>query len=779
MNPRWAAARLLALWLLSLSLLAGYVIETLRPSGDLRLFLPEPASPEQKLILEGIGEGPASRLLLVALEGGTPEALADISQKLVERLRANPAFSFADNGSAGVEAIPEIVGSYRYLLSPAMDRRRLDAVTLREALEDRLHDLSSPAAPLLERWIPSDPTFELLALAESWAPRRAPRQIAGVWFDAAGRRALLIAQTGAAGFDPDGQQRALAALEAAFAGSADGAGIRMSVSGPGRFSALMKERTQSEATWLGSIATVGLLLLLAIAYRRPRVLLLAALPIASAALVGLACVSILYGEVHGITLAFGFTLIGVAQDYPLHLFSHQRAGLGPLANARALWPTLATGVASTCVAYLAFLASGVTGLAQLAWFTISGLAVAAVTTRYLLPRIAGENFRDPAASKFMHGFAARLSFPAPPPWLGAALAAACLAAVILAPAPFWEDDLGALTPIPKPLLVQDASLRAELGAPDVRYLAVISAEKQELALLMLEKVTPQLEALVSSGAIESFDHAARYLPSARTQMQRRAALPDAQALADALDTALRGLPFRAGVFEPFLAAVAHARGLPPLTLDMLRGTPIAALLEGLLHERDHRYIAIMTFSGVSDPDQLERWAVATGGGVTLVDLKRAAAELVVRQRLRVLWCLAISAVLLVLVVRIALGNWRRATRVIVPMALATLIVLAVLRLAGQPLNLFHLISLVLAAGLGLDYALFFERVGLDRDEWLRTLHGVLVSALSTLMVFALLSLSSIPVLRSIGITVTLGVLINFVLAPWLQAGSAGSVRERH
>jgi predicted exporter len=27
----------------------------------------------------------------------------------------------------------------------------------------------------------------------------------------------------------------------------------------------------------------------------------------------------LFGAVHGITLAFGFTLIGVAQDYPLHL----------------------------------------------------------------------------------------------------------------------------------------------------------------------------------------------------------------------------------------------------------------------------------------------------------------------------------------------------------------------------------------------------------------------------------------------------------------------------
>jgi predicted exporter len=81
-----------------------------------------------------------------------------------------------------------------------------------------------------------------------------------------------------------------------------------------------------------------------------------------------------------------------------------------------------------------------------------------------------------------------------------------------------------------------------------------------------------------------------------------------------------------------------------------------------------------------------------------------------------------------------------------------------------PLGLFHLIALVLAAGLGLDYALFFEHAADDPLEQRRTLHALLVCALSTLLVFALLCASTIPVLRAIGITVTLGVVGNFVLA---------------
>ncbi|MEJ0008035.1 MAG: hypothetical protein WDM77_17130 [Steroidobacteraceae bacterium] len=48
--------------------------------------------------------------------------------------------------------------------------------------------------------------------------------------------------------------------------------------------------------------------------------------------------------------------------------------------ARNVWPTLATAVAAVCVAYLAFLVSGVRGLAQLATFNIVGLAAAGLCT---------------------------------------------------------------------------------------------------------------------------------------------------------------------------------------------------------------------------------------------------------------------------------------------------------------------------------------------------------------------------------------------------------------
>jgi len=161
---------------------------------------------------------------------------------------------------------------------------------------------------------------------------------------------------------------------------------------------------------------------------------------------------------------------------------------------------------------------------------------------------------------------------------------------------------------------------------------------------------------------------------------------------------------------------------------------------------------------------LRAFAAGAGSDVRLLDTKGESEALVAAQRTRMLWTLLVASLLLVGVIAIALRSRSRVLRVLAPMALTTVIVLAVLRASGVSLNLFHLIALILAAGLGLDYALFFEHASADRAEQRRTLHAVLVCSLSTLMVFALLMISDVPVLRAIGVTVTLGVVFNFALA---------------
>jgi predicted exporter len=756
-------ALLLVAWIAAVSILGWVVNRSLVIGSDLRLFMPSPQTQQERLILEEIGEGPASRMLLIAISGAAPQAAADTSRALAAALRDSGEFRLVANGESSLDEIPDSLLAYRYLLSPTLDHARLDAAFLRVQLEERVRDLASPAASFLEPWLLRDPTLELLKLAESWMPEGQPQSLYDVWFDPSGKEALLVAETLAPGFDPQGQRKAADALRQAFEASRTDAKLRLEASGPGAFSVLMQQRAQDEVQWIGTVDVIGIVILLLVAYRSVSILLLGLLPLLSAGVAGLAAVGTIFGQVHGITLAFGFTLIGVAQDYPIHLFSHQHRGLDARASVRALWPTLATGVASTCVAYLAFLFSGVGGLAQLSVFTVTGLAVAGLTTRFMLPSLVPDSRRDAADSALLGRLWHAIAGLPRPLWLGIAIAGASIAYLAMSPRPLWENDLGAMTPVPRALLERDSALRKALGAPDIRHLLVIEGNDAQSVLETATDLEPRLQSMVARGELGAFDDPARYLPSKSTQERRRAALPAPGDLALALADALRTTPFKPGIFKPFLADVERARHLPALGPSDLAGTPLETRVGSLLLERDGHWTGLVTLTRLSDPAALAR-AVADVPAVTLLDLKQASEDLVAHQRERILWCLAISSVLLVIVVFVALRSASRVRRVLAPMALTTLMIVALFHAAGVSLSLFHLIALVLAAGLGLDYALFFEHAADDPAEQRRTLHAVIVCSLSTFLVFALLGLSTMPVLRAIGITVAAGVVLNFVLA---------------
>jgi predicted exporter len=757
---RWL---LVLVWVLALTVLGFFAVRSLKIGTDLRSFMPPPQTPDQKLLMDQIGEGPGTRLLLLSIDGAPPDRLAALSRGLADALRNDAHFSQVINGAFDPSALDAKWLPYRYLLSPTLDHHALDAAYLADQLQQRVEDLSSPAASLLKPLLPRDPTLETLALAERWSPPKPPAMRDGVWFSSEGA-ALLLAETKGAGFDPAAQGAAIDALEAAFQRLPGADKAHLSISGPGYFSVLISEKTRGEADRIGAVSTIGFIILLLLAYRSPALLLLAALPIASGALAGIAALAWLFGSAHGITLAFGFTLLGVAQEYPIRLLSHRRAGESAVASVRALWPLLATAIVSAAIAYLAFFASGVSGLRQLAVFTITGLLVAGFSTRYLLPYVLPSRFRDAAEIPAVARALAIIDRVPRPWWLPLLLTIAALVVLWRVPGPTWENDLAALTPVPEDLLIRDAKLRGELGAPDVRYLLVLKAPDADRLLTLSESLEPRLDALVKQGALDAAEVPSRYLPSLETQRARQAKLPDRATLSAALADASKDLPFRADLFVPFLDDVETARTLQPVDADTFSKTPFGARLASMLVKRDDGWLALATLSGVHDAHALTAFTDSTNGAARLLDLKGASESLVIAYRERILRALGVAFVLLALTVIVALKSPRRAWHVLAPMSLATLLVLVVERASGISLSLFHLVALTLAAGLGLHSALFFERPVAEAAEARRTLHATLVCVASALLVFGMQAWSSLPVLRAIGLTVALGVGFHFCLS---------------
>jgi predicted exporter len=92
------------------------------------------------------------------------------------------------------------------------------------------------------------------------------------------------------------------------------------------------------------------------------------------------------------------------------------------------------------------------------------------------------------------------------------------------------------------------------------------------------------------------------------------------------------------------------------------------------------------------------------------------------------------------------------------------VVAAVLKGAGEPLSLFHVATFLLVIGLGLDYALFFNRAEGTEDDRARTRFGLLVCGTTTVLVFGVLAFSTIPVLHAIGMTAACGSLACLAFA---------------
>ncbi len=749
--------------------------------ADLTLFLPR-AEPVAELLTEQFRSGPTTRLILIGLSGDAETARANASQQLAERLRASGHFSRVANG---VDTLPEAelqtLYAHRYLLSTAIAPEHFAPEGLRAALQQRLRELQSPLAALQKRWLPGDPTGELLNLIKVWSSgMREPAKRLGVWFSPDGQRAMLLAETRASGYDLAAQRQAVTVIRAAFAEARAGTDMELAMSGPGVLATLAESQIRAEAEMLSALAMAAMVLILLSVYRSARTVWLGVLPMLSALLAGAAAVGLLFGQMYMITLAFSMTLLGETLDYPTYLFSHRRAGESVTDTLRQLWPTLRLCVATTALGCLAMIVGDFPGLSQLGVFTIAGMIAAVATTRWLLPALLPPDWTPPRPVAIGE-WADQLLRPRPKLALAVGGAGLLLLFTLWAKAPtVWEDNPAALSPVPVDLLRLDQQLRAALGAPEIGRLIVVTAPEAETALRHSEILTTWLNDRQKDGVLDGYEAAARYLPSQHTQRQRQAQLPEPAQLASDLTAAAQGLPFKPQLFAPFLDAVAAARIAPLVTLQDLDGTLLGTRVGALLFPGERGWTALLPLSGVRDgPALTQGLPLYSGSQARYLDLRAATSRLVAGFREEVLVRVGWGTLLIVTVVWIGLRSWRLTLAALLPVSLALAVDVALLLALGERLTLFHLVSLLLVLGIGVDYGLFFSRPGADSLMRRRTLHALLVCCGSALTVFGLLSLSSLPALRAIGLTVSLGVAASFVAALVLARPLLARIEWKH
>jgi predicted exporter len=787
-----------ALWV---ALLVACMIVISRASftADLSAFLPRAPTAEQQVLVDQLTEGAVSRLILIGTEAPDSATRARLSRELARRLRAMPEFTLVNNGeSLGNERDRDFLFNHRYLLSPAVAADRFSEAGLRAAIGESINLLASPAGLMLKSLLPRDPTGELIALLNLLESDARPAVADGVWTSRDGTRALLLVQTRASGSDIDGQQRALAAIRRAFdeateAEPAAARGSRLLLSGPGVFAVSSRKTIRDDVARLSTVGVIGIVGLLFVVYRSLAAVGLGMLPVISGALAGVAAVSIGFGTVHGITLGFGTTLIGEAVDYSIYLFvqSTQPTHEDPAGDhaqwVAKFWPTIRLGMLTSVVGFATLLFSGFPGLAQLGLYSVTGIVVAAGVTRFVLPTLLPSGFHVRDVSFLGRALAAVMTRARTLRLVFVGVLVAATAVIVSHRHTLWNKELSALSPVSAADLALDHTLRADLGAPDARYLVVVSDTDQESVLRAAERVGERLERLDDAGILGGFDTPARFLPSLTSQKARQQALPPPAELATRLQAATGELPIRPERLRPFLADVEAARNARPLNRADLDGTSFALATDALLVHRGGRWSALLPLKaaqrGTAEPaidPQPIRAALAEAGqkNALLIDLKGETDRLYAGYLADAIYLSLAGFAVMLGLLGLALRSPVRVLRVVVPLVAAVIVVIAAHALAGSRLSILHLVGMLLIVAVGSNYALFFDqRAGGNGTDREATLASLVLATTTTVIGFGVLAFSNVPVLHAIGATVGPGAVLALLFSASLAENRSGSPQK--
>nr|WP_255840190.1 hypothetical protein [Pseudomonas benzenivorans] len=536
-------------------------------------------------------------------------------------------------------------------------------------------------------------------------------------------------------------------------------GGQLLASGGMLYAAAGQARATHEIGLIGGVAIVATLLLLLLAYRRPRVLL-SLLPVGVALLAGSSACVLVFGQINALTLVLGASLIGVAVDFPQHYLS-KSWGTGPWHSWSALQatlPGLSLSLATNLIGYLALAFTPFPALTQIALFSAAGLIGAYLCAVCLLPAwLNGVHLRPAPAllgsAERLLGWRTRL--------LDRTGSRAPLAVLLLfCGGGLWQlqtqNDLrqwlGA-----EPRLQAEAQRIAELtGQQPTSQFFLVRADDEAQLLQRQARLGKRLERLRGAGQLRDYRALSQLVaPAAETKALRNAL----QALPQYWQPLLQlGVPQAA--LQAELKQLLDAR---QPTLEQALAGPLGEPWRPLWLGRDAEggVAGLVSLQGQADAARL-RDAAAGLDGVLLVDrlgeLDRLfAATQLSAAELKLLSCLAI---VLLLCLPFGLAG---ALRVVCLPLLAAMTALACLGWLGQPLTLFSLFGLLLITAIGVDYSILMrEAIGGPAV----CLLGTLLSALTSWLSFGLLLLSQTPVIANFGLAVSLGLFFCFLLSPW-------------
>ncbi len=741
-----------------------------QPAIDSDVLALLPRSADDALLSDAIARiaDASARQVVVALGAGNADDVRRAETAYREALGdAGALLSEAGTAADWYDAAQSFYAPYRDRLLTPEQREALSQSSVEQLSERALAALYGlPGAPRMLPWH-QDP----LGLWPQWWQARAEGSGMRIGADGllqSGDHTWTVLQFDSvqSAFRLDGERRLQDVLDAAGAAARDAVpGVRELRAGVPLHAEAAAVQANREINTIGWGSLFAVLLLAWLAFRSPRPILLVATSLLIGCATALTVTLLLFGQVHLLTLVFGASLVGVAEDYGIHWFACRQSDpkTRPWPMLRHLFPALSLALVTSVAAYLALGLAPFPGLRQMAVFSVVGLTAAFLTVVCWFPWLDRNLVRDNAFSRALGASLSR--WPRVDRrrgwWILATAAVVFVVAGLVQLRP--QDDLRSLQSSPPELIAQQRELGELLGMPSPAQFFLVQGDTADAVLRHEEALTARLRGLEAEDVIGGHRAISDWLPSRERQAADAALAARVETGVVASVSAALGEPLQRGGFDTPMPE-ADAWLADPVS-QPLRTLWLGALGDGVA--------SVVMVDGVSRDGALPALHAAAQGlpGVRWVDRTADYSMLLGHYRRMMSWLLLAG---MVLVAGVLAWRYRRdAWRTVVPTMLAGALALALLGWLGQPLQLFNVLALLLLLGMGIDYGIFLTEHRGDPGAWL----AVCVGGASTWLSFGLLSLSSTPALRAFGLTLLFGIGLVWLLSPLFRPPVAASTER--
>ncbi len=510
-------------------------------------------------------------------------------------------------------------------------------------------------------------------------------------------------------------------------------------------------------------ATIGIALLLLLAFSRPLIGLMALVPALAGTLLAFFVFALLNDHISIMVLGFGGAIISITVDHGIaYLLFVDSAG--QISGEEASREIRAIGLLAALTSVGAFAMLGISGFPvfqQLGLFTALGIGFSFLFVHTVFPRIfPGQPGRAPIKPRMLNRLVDRCTSFGKPAAVGAILLAGVM--------PFcfnlqFNTDLSAMNSMSRATLDADALMQNVWGNIFNQVHLLVEAKNPTELQQKNDRLLNLLETEEAAGRSTGGFTASRFFPGPERTGNNLAAWkqfwsPKRVAAARAILKAEGArLGFAGSAFDPFYRALRPTTVGPPALIP-----PGLYPLLGISVDTGGTQYRQVTSIRPLDGYAGDRMHARLGTFIKIFDpalFSSRLGKLLSDTFVKMLLIIGTSVVILLL---IFFADPGLTVVALLPLLFSFNCTLGTLGLLGRPLDIPALMLAIIIFGMGVDYSLFMVRAYQRYQDFSHTLFGltrmaVFMAAVSTLIGFAVICSAEHNTLKSAGIVSFLGI----------------------